>query len=164
MLTAYFERLYAYNFWANTQLLNLIESNPSAYTEDVQIALSHYIAAQEIWASRIAGRAAEVKGVWEKYSIEQCKAFAKSTADYWEGVLATLHKPEDYTRKIAYKNTKGDYYETPIVDIVGHCVNHATYHRAQIARMLREKGVAPVNTDYITYCRLFSLDEERFSA
>jgi uncharacterized damage-inducible protein DinB len=30
----------------------------------------------------------------------------------------------------------------------------ATYHRAQIAMDLREKGFEPVNTDYIVFARL----------
>jgi uncharacterized damage-inducible protein DinB len=35
-----------------------------------------------------------------------------------------------------------------------HLVNHSTYHRAQIATLLRQGGLEPVNTDFITYDRV----------
>ena len=35
-----------------------------------------------------------------------------------------------------------------------HLVNHSSYHRAQIAMLLRQKGMEPINTDFITYDRV----------
>lgn len=160
MMKPYFQRLYKYNEWANEKLLSLIEANRVTDNE-VFIALSHYLAAQEIWISRIEGRTARVNGVWEVYSLERCKALAAQTAISWNDKLASM-EDSGYFKIIAYKNTQGNYYETPVVDIVGHCVNHATYHRAQIARMLRALGVTPVNTDFITYARLEALPYQSF--
>jgi uncharacterized damage-inducible protein DinB len=37
---------------------------------------------------------------------------------------------------------------------MAHLVNHGTYHRGQVAVLLREKGYDPVNTDFITYDRV----------
>ena len=157
MMNAYFTRLYAYNEWANLQLLDLLQPHPAQLTEEIFIALSHYLAAQEIWISRIQGRPANVKGVWEIYDLPTCEKLAADTAAAWNSYVPTM-TTEDYYRKIAYKNTKGDYYETPVIDIMAHCVNHATYHRAQIARLLRQAGVIPINTDFITYARLMALE------
>lgn len=155
MLNAYFARLYKYNEWANQQLLKVMDGVASP-SNDVMVALSHYLAAQEIWISRIEGRPARINGVWEVYDLQRCHELAAQTAESWNSYISRI-PVEDYYRKIAYKNTKGDYYETPIIDIMGHCVNHATYHRAQIARMLRLEGTTPVNTDFITYARLVEL-------
>lgn len=154
-LDSYFQRLYAYNAWANDQLLAVIEANPPK-DERIWVGLSHYLAALEIWISRIEGRAARVNGVWEVYDLGRCKELAAQTAESWNNFLANI-QAGDYVRRIAYKNTKGDYYETPVVDIMGHAVNHATYHRAQIATILRQEGIIPVNTDFITYARLHDL-------
>jgi uncharacterized damage-inducible protein DinB len=33
-------------------------------------------------------------------------------------------------------------------------VNHASYHRAQVAMLLRQIGLEPINTDFITYDRV----------
>jgi uncharacterized damage-inducible protein DinB len=37
-----------------------------------------------------------------------------------------------------------------------HLVNHSSYHRAQIAMLLRQKGFEPINTDFITYDRVIT--------
>jgi uncharacterized damage-inducible protein DinB len=152
----YFLRLYTYNQWANDRLLTVLEENQVA-DQDIAIATSHYLAAMEIWISRIQGRPATIGGVWEVYDAARNRELAEQAAADWLAMIPTM-TPEDYTRKIAYKNTQGDYYETPVVDIMAHAVNHATYHRAQIAKMLRQIGIKPVNTDFITYARAFALE------
>ena len=40
--------------------------------------------------------------------------------------------------------------------IMIHLVNHSSYHRAQIAMLLRQNGFEPVNTDFITYDRVIT--------
>ncbi|MFM8742635.1 MAG: DinB family protein [Cytophagales bacterium] len=35
-----------------------------------------------------------------------------------------------------------------------HLVNHGSYHRGQVAMLLRERGYEPFNTDLITYDRV----------
>lgn len=54
---------------------------------------------------------------------------------------------------IVYANTKGEAFQTAIHDIMIQVFNHGTYHRAQIACNLRQGGLEPVNTDYITFVR-----------
>jgi uncharacterized damage-inducible protein DinB len=43
-----------------------------------------------------------------------------------------------------------------VEQIMIHLVNHSSYHRGQIAMLLRQNGFEPVNTDYITYDRVIS--------
>lgn len=155
MLNAYFERLYTYNLWANDTLLTLLEEHKVA-DQEVMVAVSHYLAAMEIWISRIQGRPARVNGVWEVYDLPRCREINQASGADWLAMIPGMTQ-EDYHRRIAYKNTQGAYYETPVVDIMGHAVNHATYHRAQVARMLRQLGITPKNTDFITYARAFDL-------
>ncbi len=57
---------------------------------------------------------------------------------------------------LKYKNYVGDYYETNVEQIMSHLVNHGSYHRVQVAMLLRQKGYEPVNTDYITYDRVLT--------
>ncbi|HMR56073.1 MAG TPA: DinB family protein, partial [Cyclobacteriaceae bacterium] len=59
-------------------------------------------------------------------------------------------------RVLKYKNYVGDYYETNVEQIMIHLVNHGSYHRGQVAMLLRQKGYEPVNTDYITYDRVLT--------
>ena len=50
-----------------------------------------------------------------------------------------------------YKNLKGQPFERPIWQVVLHVVNHGTYHRGQIASLLRQQGHLPPGTDLIYY-------------
>jgi uncharacterized damage-inducible protein DinB len=60
------------------------------------------------------------------------------------------------TEVISYTNTQGEAFQTTVEDILIHVFNHGTYHRAQVARDLRQHALTPVNTDYITYVRALS--------
>jgi uncharacterized damage-inducible protein DinB len=157
-LAAYLTRLYSYNKWANELIIPFIEAQQAHDHPEIMKLLSHYLAAQEIWISRIQGRPAEVKGVWEMYDISTCKTLADNTAENWLTFLQAS-TPADYHKIIAYKNTQGNYYETPVIDIACHCVNHATYHRAQITKLMRQAGKEVINTDFITYAREVALPE-----
>jgi uncharacterized damage-inducible protein DinB len=155
-LQTYFERLYTYNRWANDTLLNHMHGQNAANHPEVMKLMSHLLSAQEIWISRIQGREAEVQGVWTVFNMNECHILANFTADNWLNYIAHL-SPEALHHIIAYKNTMGEYYETPVIDIMCHCVNHATYHRAQVTRLMRQAGMDVVNTDFITYARKFAL-------
>ena len=63
---------------------------------------------------------------------------------------------DDFNRLLKYNNYVGDYFESNVEQIMIHLVNHGSYHRGQVAMLLRQKGFEPVNTDYITYDRVLS--------
>jgi uncharacterized damage-inducible protein DinB len=50
---------------------------------------------------------------------------------------------------------KGEKFANTIKDIVVHVINHSTYHRAQIAQLVKQSGGEPAKTDYIVYQREF---------
>ncbi|MCS3649485.1 putative damage-inducible protein DinB [Salinibacter ruber] len=54
---------------------------------------------------------------------------------------------------MAYTNSTGTRFETPLRDCRRDVVNHGTHHRAQIALVLREADGAPPPTDYIFFVR-----------
>ncbi len=54
-------------------------------------------------------------------------------------------------RMVAYKYMDGTPGSTPLAQVVLHLVNHATLHRGQVVGMLRQLGVKPPGTDFISY-------------
>ena len=63
--------------------------------------------------------------------------------------------PEDaLLAPVAYHNSRGEPFETPLAEISAHVVSHGAYHRGQIAALLRAAGLAPPPTDRIAYARL----------
>jgi uncharacterized damage-inducible protein DinB len=70
--------------------------------------------------------------------------------------LEFIGSEASFDRILKYKNYVGDYYETNVEQIMIHLVNHGTYHRGQIALLMRQHGQEPINTDFITYDRVIT--------
>jgi uncharacterized damage-inducible protein DinB len=68
--------------------------------------------------------------------------------------LDFIEATESFDRELIYNNYVGDPYINNVEQIMIHLVNHGTYHRGQIAILLRQKGFEPINTDFITYDRV----------
>lgn len=70
--------------------------------------------------------------------------------------LDFIRSNDSFDRMLKYNNYTGDYYENNVEHIMMHLVNHGSYHRGQIALLMRMRGFQPVNTDFITYDRVVS--------
>lgn len=149
-LVQYFQKLYRYNRWANLQTA---ESLLTVW-QDPYIAetFSHAINAQYIWMARIQGTKSPYT-VRQIHAFEDLPALIETTTIQWKAYLQTLDEAE-LARVIAYTNSFGESFESSIADIIPHAVNHASYHRGQVNRALRLAGGEPVNTDFISYCRM----------
>jgi uncharacterized damage-inducible protein DinB len=113
--------------------------------------MGHIVAAQYLWLHRIKGLPpAEVK-LWGDYSLEQLKIMADEVGKLW---LDFVEQTDDFNRELTYTNYTGDPYVNNVESIMIHLVNHSSYHRAQIAMLLRQNGYEPINTDFITYDRV----------
>ncbi len=54
-------------------------------------------------------------------------------------------------QEISYINFKSQNWRYPLARMLQHVVNHSTYHRGQVATMLRQLGAAPVSTDFLLF-------------
>jgi uncharacterized damage-inducible protein DinB len=52
---------------------------------------------------------------------------------------------------VTYVNVKGETWSYPLHEMLVHVVNHSTYHRGQVATMLRQLGKTPRSSDYLAY-------------
>lgn len=104
---------------------------------------SHVLTAQHIWAKRILGEQPK-KGVWEEQPKAVFEELSAENALLFQTILATKQLDE----VIHYANSYGEF-ENGLQDILFHVVNHSTYHRAQIATMLKKAGQVPPVTDFV---------------
>ena len=84
------------------------------------------------------GELAALRSRWAELAADQREFVNRVTA-------------ADLGRRISYINDAGERWTYTLADMLRHVVNHGTYHRGQVATMLRRLGVAPPNTDYLTY-------------
>ena len=66
--------------------------------------------------------------------------------------IASL-KQEDLDRVLHYKTMAGTPMEGQLWQMLQHLVNHGSYHRGQVATLLRQLGAKPNSTDLIGYYR-----------
>jgi uncharacterized damage-inducible protein DinB len=154
------QTLYAYDRWANIKTLESIAAlKPEEYIRDLSSSFSsihgtmvHILSADRVWLNRWVGKTpvpmkAEdiptievLKKQWDAYSLELSNFLRTLTED-------RLAAPFSYT------DFKNNVHAQVLAHQMQHKVNHSTYHRGQIASMLRQLGATPIGTDLITFFR-----------
>ena len=146
----YFLKLYQYNEWANRRVLSCIDRQ-KVNDEKILLLMGHIVAAQLLWLHRIKALSPPDLKLWGSYTLPQLTKLAEDAGKQW---IQFVEKADTFNRELSYTNYVGDPYVNNVETIMIHLVNHSTYHRAQIALLLRQKGFEPVNMDLITYDRV----------
>ena len=155
-LADYLRRQFAYDEWANREVLNAIReagaehsggsTSTGANKRSLQL-MSHILAAELVWLERLKQQPQSLP-VWPEPDLAQCEAQAAKLGGQWMEFL-DLITAGDVSQSISYKNSKGEEWTSTIVDILTHVVLHSAYHRGQIASHMRVSGQSPAYTDFI---------------
>ncbi|MFN3840053.1 MAG: DinB family protein [Cyclobacteriaceae bacterium] len=149
-MKAYFQKLYQYNEWANNRLLKALKGQQVADSKILEI-MGHIVAAQLLWLHRVKHVPPPDVKLWGLYSLEEIIAMSALACKQW---LQFVAERDTFNEELSYLNYKGEPYTNNVETIMIHLVNHSSYHRAQVALLLRQQGYEPVNTDFITYDRI----------
>jgi uncharacterized damage-inducible protein DinB len=145
-LADYLRRQFAYDEWANREVLAAIRSAGGESARSVQL-MTHILAAERVWLERLKHQPQSVP-VWPEPDLEQCDSEAAKLAKLWFEYL-DLITAGDVAQTFSYTNSKGETWTNTIVDVLTHVVLHSAYHRGQIASHMREQGQTPAYTDFI---------------
>lgn len=146
----YFLKLYQYNEWANKRVIGAL-TRQNVNDDKILSLMGHVVAAQHLWYNRINGLPpAEVK-LWGTYTLELVSELASDANRKW---IEFVENNDNFDREMTYTNYVGDRYTNNVETVMIHLVNHCSYHRAQVAMLMRQKGFEPINTDFITYDRV----------
>jgi uncharacterized damage-inducible protein DinB len=148
----YFLKLYQYNAWANKRVINCL-TRQNVNDEKILSIMGHVVAAQYLWLHRIKGMPPANVKLWGEYNLTQITTMADEVGKLW---LEFVESTDNFNRELTYNNYVGDPYVNNVEMIMIHLVNHSSYHRAQVALLLRQKGFEPINTDFITYDRVIT--------
>ncbi len=155
-LADYLRRQFAYDEWANREVLNAIRAaggensdgkSPAGANQRSLQLMSHILAAELVWLERLKQQPQSVP-VWPEPDLAQCEAQAAKLGGQWLEFL-DLITAGDVSQSISYKNSKGEKWTSTIVDVLTHVVIHSAYHRGQIASHMRANGQTPAYTDFI---------------
>ena len=132
----------AYNAWADERLI--VHLRALDRPQGVDGVLAHLAMAGETWLARLDGTQSPSE-LWPSLAFEE-------SAVRLAAVNARLREPRE-ERPIHYRSFAGDPFENSVAEILTHVLNHATYHRGEIAGLLLAAGLEPPLTDYIVYLR-----------
>ncbi len=114
--------------------------------------LGHILATEDVWLCRIDGEPGRALPVWADLSLADCRARCARNEAAFRKLLASVDDP-GLRKPVAYVNSRGEHFENSIEDILAHVFMHGSYHRGQIAALVRAGGGNPVNTDFIAWVR-----------
>lgn len=153
------ESLYAFNSWANARVLETLRALPEAdYVKEqgggwpsVRATFVHLAGATDAWAERFAFRdATRLATPDELPALEDAARVLLAAEEKHRRQLAT-YTPARLAGPFTWKNLKGELRTANFGVVVRHVVNHQTYHRGQIASMVRRLGGAPKSTDMVVW-------------
>jgi len=142
----YFRRLFAYDDWANREVLASLKTSGTPPSRSLKL-MAHIVSAERLWLERLEQRK-QTYPVWPEFSLAQCEAEAADLAALWQKYFGE-NKSGKLAEMVRYKNTKGESWTNSVEDILMHVVMHSAYHRGQIAADMRAAGHSPAYTDFI---------------
>ena len=143
-------RMWEHAAWADGLLLSALEAmHPPPALAWREYA--HVLGAESVWLDRLLRREARYP-VWPELSIVEASKLAASLREEYAAYVATL-TPDSLDARIAYVNSAGLSFETPVSDILLQVMLHGQYHRGKVNLMLRQAHLPPVPTDYISFAR-----------
>jgi uncharacterized damage-inducible protein DinB len=154
-------RLLAYTVWANHRTLGAAASlSNEDFTRDLRSSfggvrgtLAHIMGAEWIWLERFKGMSPtklldeaefpDLTALRERWArIEQDRAsWFERLPDSAAGAM------------LSYTSTEGKPFQAPLWQLVQHVVNHSTYHRGQVATLMRQLDGKPMGTDMVAWDR-----------
>jgi len=152
-------RLFAYTRWANRKTLEAVA--PLTADElnkpiggsfgSVQGTLHHLYGADWVWLERFHGRSPRAlpdpdEAVTLAVLSEKWRHVQDGHRDFIERL-----DPDCLKEKLTYVNFAGESWSYPVGEALIHLANHGTYHRGQVATLLRQLGRSPIPTDYLRY-------------
>jgi uncharacterized damage-inducible protein DinB len=145
------ERLFAYDEWANREVLTSLKAAPTQSARGLEL-LNHVVGAELLWLARLE-KGKPPCPVWPAFTLAQCAEHVRLLPSQWQDYLADI-EPADLATAVAYVNSKGEKFESAIGDVLMHVVLHSAYHRGQIAAAARSSGGEPAHTDFIHCTRM----------
>src|SRR5262245_22093343 len=124
-----FQRLFAYEAWANREALASITQADDPSPQVVRI-MAHIIGVGWLWLARLQERPSHI-AVWPELEMASLEKQIEELAGAWRSYLSQLTE-EQLSKNIAYVNSKGESWTNTAQQMIIHQLLHSAYHRGQI--------------------------------
>jgi uncharacterized damage-inducible protein DinB len=153
--------LITFDEWASMRIVTALSALDDAQRREpdgssfgsVHGTFGHLVGAQWIWLERWRGSNPTAAPDWVLLDdfdelAARLRTIEQQRRGFFEGIGARALQTD-----VAYRTLAGREQTDPLGELLRHAVNHATYHRGQLALRLRQFRVSPPATDYILWRR-----------
>ena len=146
-------RLFEHMAWADAAAREAVRRMPADAPELTRATAiyAHLFGAEQLWLARLGGRPAEYP-VWPTLGLDVAGRLAADTVRAFQALVARLDDAS-LAREVSYVNSAGRAFTNRVDDILLQVAMHGSYHRGQIALLVRQGGGEPAPTDYIVFAR-----------
>ncbi len=150
--------LYGYTKWANELAFDAtLALSPEQMMRQVggsfpslRDTWAHMASADWVWLCRWTGDSPKTWPAWASGPIAEVREEWRRIHARRDDFLATL-RDTDLSMEIGFTRLNGDPDRARLDFLLQHVVNHATYHRGQVATQIRMVGGVPPATDLLRY-------------
>jgi len=162
-MKAHFQRMAAYNRWANARLYEAAGKLPpaelaaprSGFFPSLLKTLNHILVGDTIWLGRLDGKGSPGVTRLDQILHTDFAALEAARSALDERIIGFVDglSPARLGDDLVYRTTAGDPMVTPVSQVLAHVFNHQTHHRGQAHAMLSSTDVAPPPLDLIYFLR-----------
>jgi len=151
--------LYDYNRWANARTLDAASrASSDGFSRDLggsfgslRGTLAHLFGAEWIWLERWRGISPRSLPLAADFPDVEAVRGRWSDVERGQQEFLSGLDPGRLREVVSYVNLKGQTFAYPLWRMLLHVVNHSSYHRGQVATLLRQLGATPLSTDLLLY-------------
>lgn len=144
MMLPHYLRLFHFDHWANTEVVASLRSCP-VMPEKAVALLGHYLQEQWVAHKLLTTGIATDRTELTEYSFERCIEEIEKLSSAWKTYLAGK-SDQHFESSFTYINAVGKPTDRIVSDLLTDIVDHGTYHRGQIATLVRQAGGEPAKT------------------
>lgn len=150
--------MFEFNRWADERLLTACgQLTEEQYAREIggsfpsiRATVAHHAGALRAWGTRFEG--GDVRSLPLESEVPNAEVALRLVAEGHEVLAREASRPAGELDGIfTYRSMRGMMVSLPRWAVLRHVVNHGTYHRGQIANMMRQVGAAPPSTDFFLW-------------
>jgi uncharacterized damage-inducible protein DinB len=137
---------------ASFESVPMAQRNSAPFQKALDI-MAHVIAARRMWLFRMGKTAERPLGISPTgVNFAELASQLESMQRDWETYLQQATE-EQISESLEYQSLDAGWFHNSIEDILAQLFGHSSYHRGQIASLVKAAGGQPAVTDLIYWCR-----------
>lgn len=157
-------KLFDYHQWSNNQIYHHLNTLPeTVYHQEIKSVFpsvegvwQHLVMIDSIYLDVIRGNPFEhtlqiIPDIKQSIAGKGKEELHQLYQELYRDYKAFFEKITDFNTVLEVNHPQAGPISITLADLVRQVVNHGTYHRGNIAAMIRQLDHKGVNTDYIAY-------------